>query len=84
MTKKLRERAKISVAHAVPFQIRVERALIVYVVRTRFIRRIHYRLADSTWSTFDGMVELDEENVSWVRGWNNVEAEALAVSVALR
>lgn len=78
--KKLRERDKISVAHVA----RVESAVIDYVVRTRFIRRIHYIIAGDRGVRGYGTVPLDAEGTQWVRGWTGPEVEALAVSVALK
>ena len=84
--KKLRENVKISVADKRGSgPTRVKPATIIYVVRTRFIRRIHYRLAGFGPTSFnDGMVDLDEEGTAWVRGWTGPEVEALAVAAALR
>ena len=75
--KKLRDGAKISVA----WQTRVYPAKIIYVVRTRFIQRVHFQLVELGTS---GAVNISDEGTEWVRGWTGPEVEAFAVATGLR
>lgn len=75
--KKLRENAKISVA----WSTRVYPAKIIYVVRTRFIQRVHFQIVAMNIS---GAVNIADEGTEWVRGWEGPEVEALAVAAGLR
>ena len=75
--KKLRENVKISVA----WQTCVYPARIVYVIRTRFIQRIHFQIVAMNTS---GVVNIADEGTEWVRGWTGPEVEAFAVATSLR
>lgn len=83
--KKLREGTKISVADKRGSRrTEVKPAIIVVVVRKRFTKLIHYRLAGFPDNSLnDGTVPLEAKGSQWIVGWEGAEVDALRTVVAL-
>lgn len=65
----------------------IKPARIVKVVRTRFMRLIHYRLEPTRTISFasenDGVVQIDAKGKLWVVGWEGPHVRALSTVAAL-
>jgi hypothetical protein len=84
---KLRAGVKISVVefwnrNVIAGVLVVKRARIVNVVRKRFTRLLHYRLAGDGMN--DGVISLNTKGTKWVVGWDGPQVRALKTVTALR